>query len=170
MPTQKYLYFSSLFIVRESLEIPKSTTWLSITLRLVNLKFALTKFMWWSHMEVLKPNHTITPKQVVNDLITSHCLPLQIFFIGPPSPKSAVEKHLPKNIKYIQIERVPKIGMARCFKTCLFSRMFSSQTCFPIDLSIFTQIHLYSLSLLMNHFLSYCSFTFRKLGALYVHI
>ena len=26
MPTRKYLYFSSLFIVRESLEIPKSTT------------------------------------------------------------------------------------------------------------------------------------------------
>ena len=73
-----------------------------------------------------------------------------ILFISPPplSQNSVIEKHLPTTINYIQIKLqcVPKIGVARCFKTRLFPRMFSSQTCFPYHLSIFTQIHSHSLS------------------------
>ena len=80
-----------------------------------------------------------------------------ILFISPPplSQNSVIEKHLPTTINYIQIKLqcIPKIGVARCFKTHLFPRMFTSQTCFPYYLSIFTQIHSLSLSLLMNHFL-----------------
>ena len=79
-----------------------------------------------------------------------------ILFISPTplSQNSVIEKHLPTTIKYIQIElqRVPKIGVARCFKTRLFQGCLAHKLVF---LSIYQYLHIHSLSLslLMNHFL-----------------